>query len=342
MTDTESLLDALRRHGVSRRGFLKLCATTATGLGLSPAAAAALARGLERAPRTSLIWLSFQECTGCTESLTRSDAPTFESLILQHLSLDYHHTLQAAAGTAAEAARHQAMRDHAGRYLVVVDGSVPLADAGYCTIAGRSPTELLQETVDGAAAVIAVGSCAAFGGIPAAAPNPTGAVPVSELVRDRPLINVPGCPPIPTVIAGVLAHYLAFGTLPELDEQHRPKAFYGHTIHDHCSRRGFYEKGLFAEHFDDEGARQGWCLLKLGCRGPSTHNACATVKWNAGTSFPIQAGHGCIGCSEPGFWDAGGFYQPLFDGFFSAWWWWTRHPGGKRPPIREPGGNPGP
>jgi hydrogenase small subunit len=229
------------------------------------------------------------------------------------------------------------MREHAGRYLVVVDGAIPDAEPGYCTIAGSSAKALLLETVAGAAAVIALGSCAAFGGIPAAAPNPTGAVAVGELLGDRPLVNLPGCPPIPVVIAGVLAHFLAFGALPELDELRRPRVFYGHTIHDHCPRRGFYEKGLFAERFDDEGARQGWCLLKLGCKGPSTHNACATLKWNGGTSFPVQAGHGCIGCSEPGFWDAGGLYQPLFDGFFSAWMWWLRHPGGRRPPPAERG-----
>jgi len=122
---------------------------------------------------------------------------------------------------------------------------------------------------------------------------------------------VPGCPPIPVVITGVLVQYLTFGKLPELDALGRPRSFYGQTIHDRCYRRPFYERGQFAESFDDEGARRGWCLYKLGCKGPTTYNACATVKWNNGTSFPIEAGHGCIGCSQPGFWDQGGFYQPL-------------------------------
>ena len=142
-------------------------------------------------------------------------------------------------------------------------------------------------------------------------PNPTGALPVSALVKDKPIVNVPGCPPIPVVISGVLAHFLTFGRLPELDHHGRPKVFYGDSIHDRCYRRPFYDKGLFAETFDDEGARKGWCLFKLGCKGPVTYNACATVKWNQGVSFPIQSGHGCIGCSEPGFWDMGGFYQAL-------------------------------
>ena len=138
------------------------------------------------------------------------------------------------------------------------------------------------------------------------------------LAPRRPLVNLPGCPPIPVVITGVIAQYLAFGKLPELDALGRPKAFYGQNIHDRCYRRPFYERGLFAETFDDEGAKAGWCLWKLGCKGPITYNACAVTKWNYGTSFPIQAGHGCIGCSEPDFWDKGGFYEPLSAGTFSA------------------------
>ena len=130
-------------------------------------------------------------------------------------------------------------------------------------------------------------------------------------IETRPLINIPGCPPIPVVISGVLAHYLTFGSIPELDSLNRPRSFYGDTIHDRCYRRTFYDQGKFAESFDDDGARQGWCLYKLGCKGPTTYNACATTKWNQGASFPIQSGHGCIGCSEPGFWDAGGFYKAL-------------------------------
>jgi hydrogenase small subunit len=112
------------------------------------------------------------------------------------------------------------------------------------------------------------------------------------------------------VITGVLAQFLAFG-LPELDHLGRPRAFFGQSIHDRCYRRPFYDKGLFAETFDDEGAKAGWCLYKLGCKGPTTYNACATTKWNEGTSFPIEAGHPCIGCSEPNFWDAGDFYRAL-------------------------------
>ena len=310
-TNTKTLGEALRRNGVTRRGFLKFCTATASMMALPPSMVPAIAAALEQARRPSVIWLSFQECTGCTESLSRSHAPSLENLIFDHISLDYHHTLQVASGEAAEAAREAAMHANEGAYLVVVDGSIPLGNPGYSTIAGFSNLQTLEETVAGAVAVIAVGTCASFGGLPKAYPNPTGAVSVSDIVTDKPVINVPGCPPIPRVITGVLAHYLTFGTLPELDHYGRPKAFYGTSIHDRCYRRPFYDKGRFAHTFDDEGARKGWCLYKLGCKGPMTYNACATVKWNQGTSWPVESGHGCIGCAEPDFWDAGGFYNAL-------------------------------
>jgi hydrogenase small subunit len=319
MADEMTLGESLRRQGVSRRGFLKFCATTASLMALPPAMIPKIAAALEQAKRPSVIWLSFQECTGCTESLTRSHSPTIEGLIFDHISLDYHHTLQAASGDAAEHAREEAMQEHWGKYLLVVDGSIPTRDNGaYSTIAGITNLQMLQETAEGAAAIIAVGTCAAYGGLPKAAPNPTGAKSVEELITDKPIINVPGCPPIPVVISGVLAHFLTFGSIPELDHLGRPKAFFGINIHDRCYRRPFYERGQFANSFDDEGAKQGWCLYKLGCKGPVTYNACATAKWNEGTSFPIESGHGCIGCSEPDFWDRGGFYQPLSQGTYTS------------------------
>jgi hydrogenase small subunit len=306
-----TLGEVLRSKGISRRSFLKFCAATASMMALPPAMIPKIAQALESAKRPSVIWLSFQECTGCTESLTRSYSATIESLIFDSISLDYHHTLQAAAGDHAEAARKAAMEENYGKYILIVDGSIPTSNPGYSTIAGVSNIDMLMEVAKGAAAIISVGTCASFGGIPHAKPNPTGAVSVSDLIKDKPIINVPGCPPIPVVITGVLTQFLTFGAIPELDELGRPKVFYGKAIHDRCYRRPFYDKGLFAESFDDEGAKKGWCLYKLGCKGPTTYNACATTKWNNGTSFPIEAGHPCLGCSEPDFWDGGGFYKAL-------------------------------
>ena len=311
MSEHDTLGERLAQQGISRRAFLKFCTALATMMALPPEAALAMAEKLAKTRRPSVIWLSFQECTGCTESLTRSYTPTLEHMIFDLISLDYHHTLQSASGYGAEKSREDAMKENYGKYLLVVDGSIPLHDGGvYSTIAGRTNLDMLHEVAKGAAAVIPVGTCASFGGLPYAKPNPTGAVPVSDIIKDKPIINISGCPPIPAVITGVLAHFLTFG-LPELDSLGRPKSFYGETIHDRCYRRPFYDQGKFAKTFDDEGARNGWCLFELGCKGPVTHNSCATTKWNEGTSFPIESGHGCLGCSEPNFWDAGSFYSAL-------------------------------
>jgi hydrogenase small subunit len=229
-----------------------------------------------------VIWLSFQECTGCTESLTRSHSPTVEKLIFDVISLDHHHTLMAASGYGVDEALHDAMKENYGKYLLLVDGSIPVGNPAYSTISGVSNLDQLTEAAKGAAAIVSIGTCAAFGGIPHANPNPTGAVAVSDIIKDKPIINVSGCPP-----------------------------FFGQNIHDRCYRRPFYERGQFAETFDDEGAKKGWCLFKLGCKGPVTYNACATTKWNEGTSWPVESGHGCLGCSQPDFWDMGGFYNSL-------------------------------
>ena len=309
---TQTIGELLLQNGVSRRTFLKYCTAMASLLALPPTMGRALAEQLRATRRTSVIYLSFQECTGCVESLTRSFSPSVESLLFNVISLDYNDTLMAAAGHRAEEARHTAMKENDGQYLLIVDGAVPTADGGvYGTAAGQSYQDTLKEAAKGAAAIICLGTCSSFGGIPMAAPNPTGARPVSEIVSGKPIVNISGCPPVPEVITGTLFQYVSMGALPELDALGRPKVFFGNSIHDRCYRRPFYDEGKFAKTFDDEGARNGWCLYELGCKGPTTYNACATVKWNNATSFPIESGHGCIGCSEPGFWDKGSFYSAL-------------------------------
>lgn len=319
MSKLETFEAHLSKQGIIRRSFLKICSTIASVLALPPSAFPALSEKLRQATRPTVIWLSFQECTGCTESFTRSHSPSIEELIFNYISLDYHHTLQAASGEAAEKARSEAMKNAFGQYLLIVDGSIPIGHDGvYSTIAGKTNLDLLKECTEGAAAIIAIGSCAAFGGLPAARPNPTGATGVDSLmekglIEKKPLVNLSGCPPIAIAISSLLAHYLAFKRFPALDELRRPLSFYGHTVHERCSRYHFYQEEKFSERFDDEGARKGWCLYKLGCKGPTTHNACAIHKWNQGTSFPIESGHPCLGCSEPAFWDKGGFYQSLDD-----------------------------
>jgi hydrogenase small subunit len=311
--DSQPTIGALLdRNGVSRRAFMKYCTAMASVLAMPPLAGRAMAEQLRAAHRPSVIYLSFQECTGCLESLTRSFAPSIESLIFNVISLDYDDTLMAAAGHQAEEARDQAMKANYGKYLLVVDGSVPTGEGGvYNCAAGRTALDILTDCARGAAAIVCVGTCSSFGGIPFANPNPTGARPVSDIIGDKPIINVSGCPPIPEVITGTLLQYVTLGRVPELDAHRRPTVFFGNTIHDRCYRRPFYDRGQFAKTFDDEGARSGWCLYELGCKGPTTYNACATVKWNDGVSFPIETGHPCLGCAEPNFWDGGSFYSPI-------------------------------
>lgn len=315
--DRPTIGQMLDEAGVGRRQFMKYCAGITALMAMPPMATTAFARQLRAARRPSVIYMPFQECTGCLMALTRSFAPTLENLIFDVVSLDYNHTLMAAAGTAAEAARHQAMQDNYGEYILVVDGAISTKDNGIHGMAdGHTFLHQLEEAAEGAAAIVAVGVCASYGGVAAAHPNPTGAVGVADIIKNKPVINVPGCPPIPEVMMGTLVSFLASG-VPELDRHLRPRAFYGNTIHDRCYRRRFYDRGLFAKSFDDEGARNGWCLYELGCRGPTTYNACATIKWNGGTSWPVESGHGCIGCSEPDFWDKGGFYEPVTAKLFS-------------------------
>ena len=312
-----TVYEDLRSKGYSRRDFLKFCGTMAALLGVQSSGLASIVQALETKPRPTVVWFHFQECTCCSESFIRSSHPIVADIVLDKISLDYTETLMAASGHQAEAALQAAMKNNYGEYIMLVEGSIPVEDEAYCCIGGRSALDIVQEAAEGAKAVIAWGNCASAGCVQAASPNPTGARPLSKVIKGKPVINVQGCPPIAEVMAGVIVHILAFGTMPQLDGLGRPKAFYSRRVHDTCYRRPNYDAGLFVQSFDDENAKRGYCLYKIGCRGPNTYNACGVMRWNNGVSFPIQSGHPCIGCSEANFWDNGPFYQHLaaFPGF---------------------------
>jgi hydrogenase small subunit len=306
----ETFYEAVRRSGVSRRDFLRFCATTAAFLGLEGSALPQVVKALETQKRPPIYWLNFAACSCCSESLIKSSHPLASEALLGVISMDYMETIQAAAGQQAEEVARNGMKENFGNYILAVEGSVPTADGGiYCTIGGRTALESLNEAARGAKAILCVGSCSSFGCVTVAKPNPTGCQPIHKLVTDKPVINIPGCPPIPEVIMGTIVHLVTFGSLPVLDRLQRPRVFYGQRIHDKCYRRAFFDAGMFVENFDDEGARKGWCLYKVGCRGPVTYNACSVTKWNDATSFPIQSGHPCLGCSEPDYWDRNPLYQ---------------------------------
>jgi hydrogenase small subunit len=308
----------MRARGVSRRDFVKFCTWMSAYLGLEASGVAQVVKALETKRRLPVVWLHFQECTCCSESFIRSSHPIVADILLDKVSLDYTETLQAAAGVQAEECLRRTIKDRRGEYLLMVEGSVPMAEEGiYCVIGGRTALDIVQDAADGAKAVVAWGNCACAGCVQAAKPNPTRATPIHKVITGKPIINVQGCPPIAEVMAGVVVHLLTFDRIPQLDALGRPKAFYSRRVHDTCYRRPYYDAGLFVESFDDENARRGFCLYKMGCRGPTTYNACGVMRWNNGVSYPIQSGHGCIGCSEAGFWDNGPFYQRLasFPGF---------------------------
>jgi quinone-reactive Ni/Fe-hydrogenase small subunit len=318
---SKSISDVLEESGFTRRDFLKWSGSMAAMLGLSSSFAPVIAEAAEVSDRLPVIWLHLAECTGCSESLIRTDSPTIDNLIFNFINLQYHDTLMAAAGWQAEENYDEALKNFAGKFILCVEGGVPTKDNGsFLTLGPHAKTGLkkLQETAEKAAAIISVGTCSSFGGIQAAAPNPTGAKGVDKVI-DKPVINVPGCPPSPKNIVGTILHVILFGTLPAVDNFNRPKFAYGLRIHDLCERRGHFDAGEFVEEFGDDGAENGFCLYKQGCKGPYTFNNCSREKFNQHTSWPVQAGHGCIGCSEPDFWDSMAPYEePLADHKFAS------------------------
>lgn len=303
--DIESHLD-----GVSRREFMKFCAGVAATLGLPTVMSVRIAEAATNPQRPPVIWLSGQECTGCTESLLRATHPTLEQLILDMISLDYHETLNVGAGHQAEAHKHASIEANKGKYVLVIDGSIPLKDGGiYCKIAGKTFLQHVEETAPGAAAIIAIGSCASWGGVPSSGINPTGAVGVTKVIKDKPVINIPGCPPNPYNFLSTVLYVLTFNKLPALDQEGRPKFAYGRLIHENCERRPHFDAGRFAIEFGDEGHRKGWCLYKLGCKGPETYANCPAILFGdvGSGSWPVGTGHPCFGCTEQGI----GFTKPI-------------------------------
>lgn len=290
-------------EGVSRRDFMKLCAALAATMGLSQKAAAQMTEAIVSAERPPVIWIGAQECTGCTESLLRSTHPTLENLLLNVISLEYHEVLSAAFGHQAEENKQRATERYKGRYVLVVDGSIPLKDGGiYCMVAGKPIVEHIREVAEHAAAVIAIGSCAAWGGVAASGVNPTGAVSLQEVLPGKTVINIPGCPPNPHNFLATVAHIITYQRPPALDSKNRPHFAYGRLIHENCERRPHFDAGRFAKQFGDEGHRQGWCLYHLGCKGPETYGNCSTLEFCdiGGGIWPVGIGHPCYGCNEKG------------------------------------------
>ena len=319
-----TLAENLERAGVSRRDFLKYCgslaAIFAAGSAVVGTAAQAhasptpgtvtggdIADALDGITKPNVVWLQLQECTGCMESALRAGGTTVEEVVLSLLSVNYNELVMAAAGDAANDVLDKTLEEG---HILVVNGSVPKADDGiYCVIGGETSEVLLKRAAENAFAILAVGACSVYGSVQAASPNPTGAVGVDSIIRNKKVVNVAGCPPIGEVILATVAYILTHGTEPKTDSQGRPLFAYDQRIHDSCGRRPHFDAGQFVRTFDDEGARNGWCLYHVGCKGPSTFSACPIIQWNLHTSWPVGAGHPCIGCTEKNFFDD---YTPFY------------------------------
>jgi hydrogenase small subunit len=313
--DHGTIAEALERGGVDRRDFLTFCAKLMVaapfGLALTNYIdVEAVAAEIGAAKRPSVIWLHMQDCTGCSETLLRPSQPDLATLIFDIISLDYHETVMAASGKDAELALWNAIKANDGKFVLVVEGSIPTKDDGkYLKLAGKWGTDYLQEIAAHAAAIVSIGSCSSWGGVPSSGPNPTGAVGVDSIIKNKPIVNIPGCPPNPYILLGTVLQYARAGSLPELDDKKRPKFAYDRVIHEHCPRRPHFDSGRFAKQFGDDGHRQGYCLYRLGCKGPVPHASCSTRHFNEVVdAWPIGIGHPCFGCTE----QFVGYTIPLF------------------------------
>ena len=312
----ETIDGRLLRCGISRRSFLVFCSSLmiAAPYGLAITAKTTpeeVAAGLGKVTRPPVIWLHFHDCTGCTETLLQTSHPDFGDLILNVISLEYHETLMAGSGMQARQALDEAVQKYSGKFILVVGGTIPTKDQGiYMKLAGRPALDMLDDISGKAAAIVAIGSCASWGGIPSADPDPTGAVGVADLLPKKSIVNIPGCPPNPYTLLGVRLQYAADGTLPEMDEQRRPKFAFDRDIHEHCPRRAHFDAGNFVKQYGDAGHREVRCLYEMGCKGPDTLAGCSTRHFNEIPDvWPIGIGAPCIGFTEKSV----AFRVPMFE-----------------------------
>jgi len=306
--------ESIEDEGLDRRDFLKWASATTAMLMLPASFTPLVAEAAVMMNRVPVIWIELSDCAGNTEALIRSDGPKIDEIILDIISLEFNETLLAASGHQAEKQLEDAVEHFKGKYLLFVEGAVPMGmDGQYGTIGATAETfhDHLQRLAKDAAAIVAVGSCATFGGIPAAAPNPTDAKGVMDVVSGKPIINIPACPANPSNMVGVILHYVLTGGIPELDSLLRPKFAFGYRIHDNCERRAHFDAGEYVEEWGDEGAKNNFCLYKVGCKGPMTFNNCSIIRYNEGVNWPVGVGRGCIGCSEPDFWDKYAYERPM-------------------------------
>lgn len=299
---------------LTRREFLKLCAQAASGIALADLLLPELARAFPLRPgqkKSPIIWLECDTCAGDILSLANAASPGLEQVLFELIDLEFDALLTGAQGQAAMDNIGRVAAERRGEFILVIEGTLPRDEFAIVgTRAGKplSARQAARKLAGAARYTIAAGTCATFGGIYAAPPNPTGSLPASAVVPSERLINIPGCPAHPDWLIGTLTHVLLYG-LPELDRRRRPKMFFGSTIHDHCPRRTQFEQGQYAARPGDDG-----CYYKIGCKGPATEADCPLREWNDRRNWPIGANTPCIGCTSHEFPAASGpFFKHLPD-----------------------------
>lgn len=281
---------------ITRREFLAIGAKVAALTGLGATAMPQIVQALQTlaSGQAPVIWLQGQSCSGCSVSILNADHPDPATLLTRYIALQFHGTLSTATGKLGMQVLNASIDK--GGYILVVEGAVPAGMPEACVVGHEPFVQQLKRAAQGAIAIVAVGSCACFGGIPAAENNPTGASSVPGYLSShgvtQPVIAIPGCPVHPDWLVGTLVHVLQFG-IPKLNSNGSPEVFFKRLIHDQCPRFADYEREHFAQYFSDDG-----CFFKLGCLGPVTYADCPTRLWNSGTNFCINAGSPCIGCSS--------------------------------------------
>lgn len=302
---------------LSRREFLSLMGGASAALAFPSVLLQGCKKALEEAKkRTPVIWLQAQSCSGCSVSLLNTMKPDITTIITEEISLNYHQTIMGGTGHTAVQVLEEAVKKNRKDFVLVVEGSIPTKDDLYCTIGEVdkkhvSAREWVEELGSRAVAIVAVGTCATGGGIPGArlrsdGSNPTGASALSEILKGKTVVNIPGCPPHPDWMVGSLIYLLTKGGPPPLDEYNRPLLFYGKTVHEQCERLQYYKRGQFARYWGDKG-----CLYELGCLGMDSCCDIPKRKWLGGINSCTGSGAGCIGCTEKAFPDFGkrGIFQ---------------------------------
>ncbi len=298
---------------LNRREFLKIMGGTAAALTFPGVMFQGCKKALEKAAgRTPVIWIQAQSCSGCSVSLLNYLDPGIVAVITEYISLNFHQTLMGGQGDVAIKVLKEAVDKKRKDFVLLVEGSIPTKADEYCTIGkinGKAvgAREWFESLAKNALYVVNIGTCSAFGGIPAGklranGDNPTGAKPTVEVLPEikNKLINVPGCPPHPDWMVGTLLHVLLKKEVPALDEFRRPKMYFGKTVHEQCEHLSEYKRGVFAKHWGDKG-----CLYNLGCLGMDSGCDIPSRKWVGGMNSCTECGGGCIGCTESVFPDYG-------------------------------------